>query len=144
MDYIKKLISDNEQKLTYLDKYLSINEMAIINAGNNNISSIKELVQKKQALITSINIIDDKIIQNIANTKDYYKVDDLGELLASEIPELVELKNISTEVLKKMLEVKNSDKEFLSKTEKVFDDYKDEKGPYDRKKLEYYTKNFFE
>ncbi len=143
MNNIQKAIDNNRQKLTYLDSYLTVNEVAMERILESNISAVKELINKKQAIITSINVLDDRIISDINNIKEFYSVEDLSELSAKEYPKLWELKEIATDVLRKMVDVKNSDQVLFEKMEDVFEDYKNEKGKFDRTKLEAYTNNFF-
>ncbi len=144
MNNIHKVIEDNKQKLGYLTSYLTLNEVAMERIKESNISAVKELISKKKALITSINVIDDKIIKGIENIKSSYKVNDLSELSAKKMPELWDLKELATDVLRKMVEVKKSDELLFEKMELAFDDYKNEKGKFDKRKLEVYTKNFFD
>ncbi len=143
MEHIIKAIDNNRQKLTYLDSYLTVNEVAMERISESNISAVKELIGKKKAIITSINVLDDRILSDIDNIKSFYNVEDLSELSAKENPKLWELKEIATDVLRKMVELKKSDEILFEKMEDVFEDYKNEKGKFDKSKLEVYTNNFF-
>ncbi len=143
MENIIKAIENNRQKLNYLASYLTVNEVAMERISESNISAVKELIKKKKAIITSINVLDDRIIADIDNIKLFYNVTDLAELSAKENPKLWELKEVATDVLRKMVDVKNSDEVLFAKMEEVFEDYKNEKGKFDKTKLEVYTNNFF-
>ncbi len=143
MDFIKKTIEDNRQKLKYLKSYLTLNEVAMERVNESNIVALNELSNKKRALITSINVLDDKIINDIDCIKSFYKIKDLSELSPDREPKLKDLKEIATEVLRKMVDVKKSDEMLFRKMDVVFDDYKNEKGKFDRSKLEVFTNGFF-
>ncbi len=143
MKYIDKLIEANEQKSHHLKTYLTLNEVAMDRIRENNVTAVKELVLKKKALITSINVIDDKIIETLSTMKKDLNISDISELSVEEVPELVNLKEIATAVLRQMVDVKQSDEKLFEKMEGAFEDYKNEKGKFDKRKLQYYTKNYF-
>ncbi|MDO4772438.1 MAG: hypothetical protein Q4A72_02595 [Bacillota bacterium] len=144
MDYIKKAIDDNRQKSEYLDSYLTINEMVMERLSESNISAARELMNKKRAIITGIHVIDDKIIRDVEQIKLSCDVEDLSELDANEFPELRELKDLAMKVLRKMVDVKKSDEAVSDKIDAVFEDYKNEKGKFDKGKLQVFTKKFFD
>lgn len=144
MDYIKKAIDDNRQKSEYLDSYLTVNEMVMERLSESNISAARELMNKKRAIITGIHVIDDKIIRDVEQIKLSCDVEDLSELDANEFPELRELKDLAMKVLRKMVDVKKSDEAVSDKIDAVFEDYKNEKGKFDKGKLQVFTKKFFD
>lgn len=144
MNYIKKAIDDNRQKSEYLDSYLTLNEMVMERLAESNISAARELMNKKRAIITGIHVIDDKIIRDVEQIKLSCNVEDLSELSPSEFPELRELKELAMKVLRKMVDVKKSDEAVSDKIDAVFEDYKNEKGKFDKGKLEVFTKKFFD
>lgn len=144
MDYIKKAIDDNRQKSEYLDSYLTINEMVMERLSESNISAARKLMNKKRAIITGIHVIDDKIIRDVEQIKLSCDVEDLSELDANEFPELRELKDLAMKVLRKMVDVKKSDEAVSDKIDAVFEDYKNEKGKFDKGKLQVFTKKFFD
>lgn len=144
MESIKKLIKKNVDKVEFIKSYLEINDMIKNMLENHNFQAVKELSEKKRGIITSIDVVDDKIVEGLSELKKNLKIEDISMASTADYPELAELKKISVKVLRLMVEVKESDEKISSLMDFVFDNYKSEIGKFDKKKLEHYTKEFFE
>ncbi len=144
MDSIKKLIEHNLEKIEFINSYLLTNDMISDRLVDGNFTAVKELSEKKRALITSIYVVDDKIVKGLNKIKADLDVKDISEASTSDYPELAELKRESVKVLRLMVKVKESDEALFSQMDDVFDDYQKSEGKFDKKKLESYTKDFFE
>ncbi len=140
---VDKLIDYNKEKLLFLKEYIDTNEMILEMGASNNINALMDLANKKRRLITSIDVIDDKIIRGIAELKEEASVSDLAELKATEHSNLRQLKIVSGNVLKKMVDLKQSDVVAREMIDKVFDHMKTSQSTVDKNKLYYHTDKFF-
>lgn len=140
---IAELIRFNEEKLTFMETYLDINAMIHNHADSQNLSSVRDLVEKKRGLIVSIDVIDDKILKSMQKTKEDFNVSDFGDLSSQQEPDLKTLKITAGKVLKKMVEIKTSDESIKSIIDEAFKTLKTSKRPIDVNKLYYYTNEYF-
>jgi hypothetical protein len=141
---IENLITYNREKLEFLNEYIAANEMIELMAQDQNFTSIRGLVDKKRGMITSINIIDDKVLYGIKRLKEEVKVNDLSEINVSDYPDLKILKIISGKVLRQMVAIKHSDDKVSDYINKAFTDINTSTKVVDRNKLYHYTNNYFE
>lgn len=144
MDSIERLLEHNKEKSKYIKSYLTTNEMIIEMLGGSNLAAVKELSDKKRSIITSIEVLDDKIIRDLAALKEDYGVKDISDLSVSDYPLLAQLKRESVRVLRQMVDVKKSDDALTKELDSVFDSYESSDNKFYRKKLEHYTQTFFE
>ncbi len=143
MELIKKLISYNQEKLEYLDKCLTANQMAKDLIKAKNINALSELSKKKKTLITSVEVIDDKILSAMSDVKKKHNVKNLQDIKDVEKEFLTQLRDVSILVVEKMVELKISDDEVLSRIDDMFASYDESVDENDTKKVEYYTNEFF-
>ncbi len=141
MDALIELIDLNQKKLEFLEVCLSTNEQAMFLVDNSNISALQELSRKKKSILTSINVLDDRIIALISELKKQRRVNNLSELNPDE--GLRELRGISVDVVQKMALLKQSDDDIMRRIDGMFVDYEISDKALDKKKVEYFTKNYF-
>ena len=140
---IQELIRFNEEKLSFMATYLDINGMIHAHADSQNLSSVRELVEKKRGLIVSIDVIDDKILKSMLKTKEAFNVTDFSALSSVNDPDLKTLKIVAGKVLKQMLVIKTSDDSIKGIIDEAFKTLKTSKRPIDINKLYYYTNEYF-
>lgn len=141
MDIVRELIELNVQKLEFLSICLATNEQAYSLIDSLNMTSLSELSAKKKSTLTSINILDDRIVAYVEKLRQEQGVDSLSEIKSDKY--LRELRQISVEVVEKMAELKQSDDAIIRRINKMFADYESSEKSFDRKKIEYFTKNYF-
>ncbi len=143
MNTVEELIVCNEKKLGYLKNCLDANRQAEILVEKANVNSLFELANKKKSLITSINVIDDRIVSLVSRLREERGVDSLADIIAGGDATIVELRRISVEVVEQMANLKQSDDAIMKRLEELFDNYKNSHSSADQKKLEYFTTNYF-
>ncbi|MCK8059825.1 MULTISPECIES: hypothetical protein [unclassified Fusibacter] len=144
MNLIENLITYNNEKLEFLNEYLAANEMIESMSADQNFTAIRSLVDKKRSMITSIHVIDDKVMFGIKKLKEELGVSDLSELNAENHPELKTLKGISGKVLKQMVQVKTSDEKVSGLISNAFEQLKTNPKLVDKNKMYYYTNSYFD
>lgn len=141
---IEQLIGYQSEKMEFINAYMSANELLIARAEEKNFTAIKELMEKKQGLVTAIDVVDQKIIQGIARLKEETGVTDLAALDVVKYPELRQLKIEAGKVLKAMVALKSSDESISTHIDAAFEALKTSVKHIDRNKLYYYTKQYFD
>lgn len=144
MKTIEQLIAYNREKIVYMNEYLDVNAMISEMSQTHNISAIKKLVIKKQGLITSINIIDDKLIKGIARLKETLGIDDLSDIKVTDYPQIVDLKIAAGDALKQMVIIRQSDDQVKTVIDRVFAQMSSDQSAIEKNKLYYYTKQWLE
>lgn len=144
MKMIEQLTEYNREKIIYMNEYLDANAMITEMGQTHNISAIKKLVAKKQGLITSIDIIDDKLIKGIEQLKEVLGIDDLSEINVQAYPQIVKLKIAAGDALKQMVAIRQSDEEVKAVIDRVFKQMADDQSTIEKNKLYYYTKQWLE
>lgn len=142
MQEIERLISLNGEKLGCLVSYSHADDMLVDMLKDSNFTAIKELNLRKKALATSIDLLDDKIIEALAALKKEKNIEDISQLSAADYPRLAELKDVSLKVLKKLAEITERSKQIKLSVDRAFDDYREEDGKFDREKLMSFTADF--
>lgn len=144
MDEVTRLITLNEDKLNCLKKYSDCNEMILQMLEDKNLSALKKIRPKKSALISSIKLLDARLVDLVAELKKNEKIDDLSELDITKYEDLKKLKELSLTVLRLMLEVKGQDEQVAHELEERFEEYRISKSKLNTNQLESFTKDYFE
>ncbi len=141
MQAIKRLIDFNIEKIAYLQSYLDSNKTIEDLIELEQFSNLTALVAKKRAIAQSIDVIDDKIIKELALLKQAAGIDDLAELDVKAYPAAEQLKIEAGKALQLMVKIKKSDEKLLNKIDVSFKKYGNSTRVVDKNKLYHYTKN---
>lgn len=144
MNEVTRLIEVNEDKLVCLKKYSDCNDMMLKMLEDRNLSALKNIRPKKSALISSMKLLDDKLVDLVEALKAKEEISDLSELDTTKYEELKRLKDISLSVLRLTLEVKKQDEVVAEKLDSSFEEYRTSKSKVNTNKLESFTKDYFE
>lgn len=144
MNEVTRLIEVNEDKLVCLKKYSDCNDMMLKMIEDRNLSALKNIRPKKSALISSMKLLDDKLVDLVEALKAKEEISDLSELDTTKYEELKRLKDISLSVLRLTLEVKKQDEVVAEKLDSSFEEYRTSKSKVNTNKLESFTKDYFE
>lgn len=141
---IEQLIANQQEKMAFIQAYLAANDLLIDRAKEKSFTAIKELMDKKQGLVTAIEVVDQKIIQGIEKLKGETGVSDLAGLSVDTYPALKTLKIEAGRVLKAMVALKESDELAATHIDAAFEALKTSVKHVDKNKLYYYTKQYFD
>lgn len=144
MNEVTRLIEVNEDKFVCLKKYSDCNDMMLKMLEDRNLSALKNIRPKKSALISSMKLLDDKLVDLVEALKAKEEISDLSELDTTKYEELKRLKDISLSVLRLTLEVKKQDEVVAEKLDSSFEEYRTSKSKVNTNKLESFTKDYFE
>lgn len=144
MNEVTRLIELNEDKLICLKKYCDCNDMIIKMLDDHNLSALKKLMPKKSALVKSIQLLDDRVVNLVAELKQREQIGSLEEIDVTKFSNLQQLKDLSLSVLKIMLDVKKQDEFVAARIEESFEEYRHLKSRVKTNKLESFTKDYFE
>lgn len=144
MNKVAKLIEINEDKLVCLKKYSDCNDMMLKMLEDKNLSALKNIRPKKSALVRSIELLDEKLVQIVEELKALENISDLSEIDLTKYEDLGRLKELSISVLRLTIDVKNQDATVSRKLEEGFEEYRNTKSKMNTNKLESFTRDFFE
>lgn len=144
MNEVARLIAVNEDKLMCLKKYSDCNDMILQMLEDSNLSALKKIRPKKAALISSIKLLDDRLVVLVDALKQKENITDLAQMDGSKYEDLQNLKELSLLVLRLMLDVKKQDEFVAKKLDEGFEEYRLSKSRLDTNKLESFTRDYFE
>lgn len=118
-EYIQKLTGISMQKLNSMNEILELTKKQENVITEDSLNNMQEIINQKQALIDSINKLDENFDVYYTRLKSVLGVTNLEHVPASQVPGVVELKKIINSIFHIMEQIQKLEKENKDKADEL-------------------------